>query len=58
MSENKNIFINKKSKYFSRLDRIYYNSNKIKQLEFNLVGNDSDNITPSDHYGLLLKIEI
>lgn len=55
---SKNMYLNSKSNYKSRLDRIYYNSSKIKQINFNLIGNYKDDIIPSDHFGLLLKIEI
>jgi exonuclease III len=55
---NTNIFINKKTKYKSRLDRIYIKKNGNLELkDFSLIGK-GEGIIPSDHYGIIVKIEL
>ena len=46
-----NIYINNKTKLKSRLDRIYFKSDKYILNNFELVGN-YDGIIPSDHFGI------
>jgi tyrosyl-DNA phosphodiesterase 2 len=52
-----NIYINKKTNYRSRLDRIYIKENEFKLMSYNLVGK-GENIIPSDHFGIIVKIEL
>tara|TARA_A100001015_G_C15031714_1_gene733691 strand:- start:2240 stop:3007 length:768 start_codon:yes stop_codon:yes gene_type:complete len=50
-----NAYINKKTRYISRLDRVYYNSDNLQLIDMNLVGNNKKEIIPSDHFGILCR---
>ena len=53
----KNLFINNKTKFRSRLDRIYIKKKGILKLNsFNLIGNNKG-IIPSDHFGIIIEID-
>lgn len=53
-----NMFINNKTKYRSRLDRVFIKNNGLLKLDrFDLVGN-SKGLIPSDHFGIIVNLSI